>query len=84
MNKRRRRDMIIAQILEICNDGANKTRVVYASNINFKLVTLYLDKLINNGLIEKLEGRPTLYKTTKKGLETLENLKALQDLISGV
>jgi predicted transcriptional regulator len=41
-------------ILEICseNGGVNKTKIVYQTNLNFKVATLYLDMLIKEEMIE--------------------------------
>ena len=82
MPDRRSRDVILAQILDTCREAASKTKIVYACNLNFKNAGLYLATLTKNNLIEKAEGRRTLYKTTEMGLETLENFRHLHDLVS--
>jgi hypothetical protein len=43
---KRSRQEIITQILEICMNGASKTKIVYQANLNFKMVNPYLDLLI--------------------------------------
>jgi len=43
--------MIISQILDICIDGASKTKIVYQANLNFRIINPYLDLLTKNGLI---------------------------------
>ena len=53
---KRSRQEIISQILEICMNGASKTRIVYHANLNFKTVNPYLDLLIKNDLIQVNEG----------------------------
>ncbi len=59
---------IISRILDICTGGANKTKIVYKANLNFKSVSLYLDMLIKNSLIYVNETNPgIIYKTTEKG-----------------
>jgi predicted transcriptional regulator len=47
MSERRYKDQILAQILGVCRgDGASKTRIVYASNMNFLTIKPYLSLLI--------------------------------------
>jgi len=82
MSERRSKDLIFTRILEVCSEGASKTMIVYASNTNFGNAKLYLAALTKKGLIEKSGGKPILYKTTKKGLETMQNLRTIQDLVS--
>ena len=84
MSKRRITDMTFAQILEICRDGASENQILYTSNMNFTNAVSYLATLTKSDLIEKAEGKPTIFKTTEKGLETLENLRVLQDFSSGL
>jgi len=76
---KRSRQEIISQILEICMDGASKTRIVYQVNLNFKTVNPYLDLLIKNDLIQVNEGRAILYETTPKGIGLLESIKRIHD-----
>jgi predicted transcriptional regulator len=76
---KRSRQEIISQILEICINGASKTRIVYLANLNFKTVNPYLDLLIKNDLIQVNEGRAILYETTPKGIGLLESIKRIHD-----
>jgi predicted transcriptional regulator len=76
---KRSRQEIISQILEICINGASKTRIVYQVNLNFKTVNPYLNLLIKNDLIQVNEGRAILYETTPKGLRLLESIKRIHD-----
>ncbi|MCX6669056.1 MAG: hypothetical protein NTV25_04515 [Methanothrix sp.] len=39
MASRRSKDQIVSRILSVC-EGAGKTRIVYASNLNFHNVTI--------------------------------------------
>jgi predicted transcriptional regulator len=82
--KKRHRDQIIASILETCDyQGAPKTKVVYTTNMNFNTINPYLAAMAEDGLLEVINGSPVLYKTTKKGFEALEHLRAFQALIPG-
>ena len=73
---------IISTILNVCIDGANKTKIVYQANLNFKSVSSYLDALIKNGLIDVNETSPgTIYKTTEKGLKLIRDFEEVQSVL---
>ena len=74
--------MIIAQILEVCIDGATKTMIVYQSNLNFRTVNPYIDLLIRRRLIETAQDRRKLYKTTEEGIELMRSFKHHHEEIS--
>ena len=76
---KRSRNEIISQILEICKNGASKTKIVYQANLNFNTVNPYLDLLIKNDLIRVNEGRAILYETTPKGIRLLESIQQIND-----
>jgi predicted transcriptional regulator len=71
---KRSRGEIVAQILDVCKAGANKTRIVYQANLNFRTVDPYLETLIKNDLIEVRPGKNTSYETTQKGSNLLETI----------
>lgn len=71
---KRSREEIFAQILNVCKNGASKTRVVYQVNLNFRTVGPYLEALIRSELIEVRQGRNVLYETTQKGASLLETI----------
>ncbi len=77
---RRDREEIVEHILEICKDTSSKTKIVYQANLNFKNATLFLDQLTDAGLLEASGPIRTRYKTTPKGLEFLEHIKAVNAL----
>jgi len=82
MSAKRYKDQILSQILQICQgDGASKTKVVYASGLNFKTIKPYLATLNKNGLVELVPGSYPLYKITQKGEDALVHLRALEELI---
>ncbi len=78
---RRDKLKILLSILEICDgDGINKTKIVYQANINFKVAGVYLDMLINEGLVKIISPGPReRYSTTEKGQEMLKNIKQVYD-----
>jgi predicted transcriptional regulator len=75
---KRRRDVIITEILRICSEGATKTKIVYQANLNFKTVNPYIELLAKNGMIDIKDGQNRIYETTNKGTELLESFKAIQ------
>ncbi len=75
---RRSKDQIILEILKICANGENITKIVYQTNTNFTTIKGYLSILIKNDLIEYLGPIPRLYKTTPKGIDMMNRLKLLQ------
>jgi len=78
---KRRTNQILIQILEACHDGnITKTRIVYASGLNFKTVIPYLDSLLCNGLLIKSSNH---YKITEKGIEALGHLRAYEAMMPG-
>jgi predicted transcriptional regulator len=79
---KRSRHVIISQILDICDGGASKTRIVYQANLNFRTVNPYIELLTKNGLIESKIGRTVLYETTDKGLKLRENLSQIDSVLS--
>ena len=82
-NMRRDKNQIMAAILNTCINGANKTRVVYQTNLNFKTVNPYLDTLVGNGLLDVKQGSRILYETTDKGNELLETLVNIEEMLEG-
>ncbi len=78
---RRSRDRIILEILSQCQGtGAVKTKIVYASNLNFTNAGGYLALLIKNGLLEVIQEKRVRYKTTSKGEKILERLQSLGEI----
>ena len=81
--EKRSRDVIISKILDICTEGAHKTKIVYQANLNFRTVNPYIDLLTKNGLIDsKTDSKIVVYETTAKGLKILDNFKQIQNDLS--
>ena len=79
---KRSRDMIISQILDICINGAGKTKIVYQANLNFRTINPYIELLTKNGLINVKKEQTIIYTTTPKGLDLLDNFKQIQSELS--
>ena len=69
---------ITAEILKIARTGSNKTRIVYSANLNFKMLSEYLAKLEESGLVTYSLKSGGLIKTTSKGKEYLEQFSSLK------
>ncbi|MDD2755342.1 MAG: winged helix-turn-helix domain-containing protein [Methanothrix sp.] len=82
MGQKRIKDQIFAQILKTCDgEGASKTKVVYASGLNFYAIKAYLETLDKNDLIEIVPAPHPLYRTTQKGKDALVHLTAIEELL---
>jgi len=79
---KRNRDGIISEILNICRNGAVKTRIVYQANLNFKTTEPYLQLLIKNNLLEVRREKHALYETTEKGIALMMAINQIQNDLS--
>ena len=75
---RRSRFEIIGEILSLATDGVKKTPIVYCANLNFNVVSRYLNLLIQEGFISPAAGSAGKFKITEKGLEFLKAYKKLK------
>jgi predicted transcriptional regulator len=64
--KYRSRTEIASRILESATSGTTKTKIMYKAFLSYAQLKEYLSVLIENGLLEYLEG-DQVYKTTDKG-----------------
>jgi predicted transcriptional regulator len=77
---RRDKLKIILDILDICNSGANKTRIVYQANLNFKMANIYIDILTNEGLLNSEDAsNGKVFLTTTRGKELLKDVRQIYD-----
>jgi len=79
---KRSKHVIVSQILDICKNGACKTKIVYQANLNFRTVNPYIDLLIKNNLVEVKQGETILYKTTDRGMHLLDDFKQINSQLS--
>ncbi|MDD1749508.1 MAG: winged helix-turn-helix domain-containing protein [Methanothrix sp.] len=79
---KRSRQEIIAKVLDICTNGAIKTKIVYQANLNFRTVNTYIDLLNKKGLIEVSQGPSVVYETTAKGMDLMESIKQVNSELS--
>ena len=78
--KYRSRTEIVAMILEAANGGATKTKIMYKAFLSYAQLREYLSVLIENNLLEYLDGTQT-YKTTEKGLNFLKMHSEIGELL---
>jgi predicted transcriptional regulator len=69
--KYRGRTEIVATMLEAANGRATKTKIMYSAFLSYNQLKDYLAVLIENNLIECLEGSRT-FRTTEKGFNFLK------------
>ena len=67
----RSRTEIVSNILDAANGGTTKTKIMYFAFLSYNQLNEYLSLLIENNLIEYLDGTKT-FKTTEKGLNLLK------------
>ena len=78
--KYRSRTEIVSNILEAANGGVTKTKIMYKAYLSYNQLREYLSILIENSLIEYLDGTQT-YKTTEKGLNLLKMHNEMAELL---
>ena len=74
---------IVADILVVALNGANKTRIMYRANLNFLRFNRYFSELMDKGLIAEKntsDGR-VVYRTTKKGRRFLKIISDAEEII---
>lgn len=78
--KYRSRMDIAAAILEIAQDGAIKTRIMYNAFLSFPQLKEYLDLLLKGELLEHEESDRT-YHTTEKGRRFLKMYREVDKMM---
>jgi predicted transcriptional regulator len=79
--KYRSRTEIVSNILDAANGGgATKTKIMYKAFLSYGQLKEYLSLLIENNLLEYLDGTQT-YKTTEKGLNFLKMHNEIGELL---
>jgi predicted transcriptional regulator len=76
----RSRTEIVGNILDASNGGASKTKIMYTAFLSYNQLKEYLSVLIENNLIEYVDGTKT-FKTTEKGLNYLKTHNEIGELL---
>ena len=71
---------MLATMLEVANGGTTKTKIMYSAFLNYSQLKDYLDVLIENNLIEYIDGTHR-FKTTEKGLNLLKMHNEMAELL---
>jgi predicted transcriptional regulator len=81
--QRRSNIEIIADMLRIGENGAGKTEIMYNANMSFSQIQKYLDYLVNQGFINKvnLDSTMTAYQVTDSGLKLLKTIDNLMEML---
>ena len=78
--KYRSRTEIVSNILEAANGGVTKTKIMYKAFLSYNQLKEYFSILIENSLIEYLDGTHK-FKTTAKGLNLLKMHNEMAELL---
>jgi predicted transcriptional regulator len=79
VSKRRTRFDIVIDILSVCVEGANKTKIVYNTNLNFRTANVYIDFLMESDLLMlNSHGDNKIYQTTDRGMDILRKFRDLE------
>ena len=71
---------IVGNILDAANGGVSKTKIMYIAFLSYAQLKEYLSILIENNLIEYLDGAHK-FKTTEKGLNLLKIHNEMAELL---
>ena len=74
----RSRTEIVGNILDAANGGISKTKIMYSAFLSYGQLKEYLSILIENNLIEYVDG-DNKFKTTEKGLNFLKMITKLKN-----
>jgi predicted transcriptional regulator len=78
--KYRSRTEIVGSILDAANGGATKTKIMYKAFLSYVQLKEYLSILIENALLEYIDGTHK-FKTTEKGLNYLKMHNEIGELL---
>mgnify|MGYP003578097322 CR=1 FL=1 len=76
----RSRTEITAMILDTANRETTKTKIMYNAYLSYNQVKEYISILLENNLLEYLEGART-FRTTEKGINFLRMYNAMGELL---
>ena len=83
VGQRRSNIEIIADMLRVGENGAGKTEIMYTANMSYSQIQKYLDYLIGQGFIHKMEMDKTMvaYQVTDSGLKLLKAIDTLMEML---
>jgi predicted transcriptional regulator len=83
VGQRRSNIEIIADMLRAGENGAGKTEIMYSANMSYHQIQRYLEYLINQGFINKVNLDDTMiaYQVTESGLKLLKTIDTLVEML---
>lgn len=83
VSQRRSSIEIIADMLRVGENGAGKTEIMYSANMSYHQIQKYLDYLVNQGFINKVNLGNALvaYQVTESGLKLLKAIDTLMEML---
>jgi predicted transcriptional regulator len=83
VSQRRSNIEIIADMLRVGENGAGKTEIMYSANMSYSQIQRYLDYLVNQGFIIKVNMDNTMiaYQVTDSGLKLLKAIDTLMEML---
>ena len=83
VSRRRSNIEIIADMLRVGENGAGKTEIMYSANMSYSQIQKYLDYLMGQGFIDKLQmgGQGVFYQVTDSGLKLLRVIDSLIEML---
>lgn len=83
VGRRRSNIEIIADMLRVGENGAGKTEIMYTANMSYSQIQKYLDYLVNQGFINKVNMDNTMvaYQVTDSGFKLLKAIDTLMEML---
>ena len=83
VGQRRSNIEIIADMLRVGENGAGKTEIMYTANMSYNQIQKYLEYLVNQGFINKINIDDTMvaYQVTESGLKLLKAIDTLMEML---
>jgi len=83
VSQRRSNIEIIADMLRVGENGAGKTEIMYSANMSYSQIQKYLEYLVNQGFINKVNMDNTMvaYQVTDSGLKLLRVIDTLMRML---
>jgi predicted transcriptional regulator len=83
VSRRRSNIEIIADMLRVGENGAGKTEIMYSANMSYSQIQRYLDYLVNQGFVNKVDMDNTMvaYQVTDSGFKLLKAIDTLMELL---
>src|SRR4030043_2310266 len=83
VGQRRSNIEIIADMLRVGENGAGKTEIMYTANMSYHQIQKYLEYLVNQGFINKINIDNTMiaYQVTESGFKLLKAIDTLLEML---